>query len=229
MTEEMVARTWRRSQHDRMLAGVCGGLADYMGAPSTLVRLLWVCFVFASGVGVVAYITAMILIPSDPAAPQTASSSVVRMSRSGVNQSLFWGILLVVSGAVLFLDQMDIIGLRHVWHHWPGDMLWPAVLILTGLMLILGAFRQNTMEDRLRNAGDFSGFRRRSTGKKIWGVCGGLAETTGIDVNAIRVVWVVLTFASFPVGVFLYLVIGLLTGDEEGRRIFGHSATSKPM
>ncbi|HZX47134.1 MAG TPA: PspC domain-containing protein [Clostridia bacterium] len=38
-----------RSQTDKMIAGVCGGIAEYFGIDSTLVRLGWVLFTFAGG------------------------------------------------------------------------------------------------------------------------------------------------------------------------------------
>jgi phage shock protein C len=55
-----------RSRHDRMIAGVCGGLGEYFGVDPTLVRLLWVLFSFAGGAGVLAYVISYILIPVRP-------------------------------------------------------------------------------------------------------------------------------------------------------------------
>jgi phage shock protein C len=52
-----------RSQTDKMIAGVCGGIAEYFGIDSTLVRLGWVLFTFAGGSGILAYIIAWIIIP----------------------------------------------------------------------------------------------------------------------------------------------------------------------
>lgn len=53
----------RRSQSDRKVAGVCGGIAEYFSVDSTLVRLGWVLFLFAGGSGVLAYIIAWIVMP----------------------------------------------------------------------------------------------------------------------------------------------------------------------
>jgi len=55
-----------RSEKDSMIAGVCGGIADYFDIDSTLVRLLTVIFVLLGGAGVVAYIVAWIIIPKNP-------------------------------------------------------------------------------------------------------------------------------------------------------------------
>lgn len=52
-----------RSQTDKMIAGVCGGIAEYFGIDSTLVRLGWVLFTFAGGSGILAYIIAWIIMP----------------------------------------------------------------------------------------------------------------------------------------------------------------------
>lgn len=54
-----------RSNTDRMLCGVCGGLAEYFNIDPVIVRLLWATAVFCLGGGVFAYIIAAIIIPSD--------------------------------------------------------------------------------------------------------------------------------------------------------------------
>ena len=50
----------------KMIAGVCGGIAEYLGVDATVVRLLWVFFCLMGGSGVLAYLIAAILIPSRP-------------------------------------------------------------------------------------------------------------------------------------------------------------------
>ena len=55
-----------RSNTNKTIAGVCGGLAEYLNVDPTLIRLLWVFFVLAAGTGLLAYIIAAIIIPPDP-------------------------------------------------------------------------------------------------------------------------------------------------------------------
>ena len=55
-----------RSAHDRMIAGVCGGLAEYLEVDSTLIRLALAVAFFAGGVGLLVYIIAAIVIPMEP-------------------------------------------------------------------------------------------------------------------------------------------------------------------
>lgn len=54
-----------RSRNDRMVAGVCGGLADYAGMDSTVMRLLVALVILLSAIlpGIVAYIIMAIVIP----------------------------------------------------------------------------------------------------------------------------------------------------------------------
>ncbi len=55
-----------KSEEDKMLAGVCGGIAEFFGIDPTLVRLGWVLFTLLGGSGLLAYIIAAIIIPHDP-------------------------------------------------------------------------------------------------------------------------------------------------------------------
>ena len=54
-----------RNTDDRKIAGVCSGIADYLGVDPTVIRLIWILLVCCAGVGVVAYIIAALVIPSD--------------------------------------------------------------------------------------------------------------------------------------------------------------------
>ena len=55
-----------KSNTDKMLEGVCGGIAEYFGIDPTIVRLAWVVFCALGGSGILAYIIAAIIIPSTP-------------------------------------------------------------------------------------------------------------------------------------------------------------------
>lgn len=55
-----------RSNTDKMVAGVCGGIAEYFDIDPTLVRLGLVLFCTAGGSGFLAYLIAALVIPSSP-------------------------------------------------------------------------------------------------------------------------------------------------------------------
>ena len=55
-----------RSNTDKKIAGVCGGIAEYLGIDSTIIRLLLVLAVLFAGVGILAYIIAAIVMPNKP-------------------------------------------------------------------------------------------------------------------------------------------------------------------
>ena len=59
----MVKRLYR-IEYGKCIAGVCGGLAEYLNIDPTLVRLAWVLLVFCAGGGIFAYILAAIIMPS---------------------------------------------------------------------------------------------------------------------------------------------------------------------
>ena len=52
-----------RSRKDRMLFGVCGGLAKYFGIDSSVMRIIMVLLALAGGIGVLMYFVMVIIIP----------------------------------------------------------------------------------------------------------------------------------------------------------------------
>lgn len=55
-----------KSDENKMIDGVCGGIAEYFGIDATLVRLGWVLFCLLGGSGILAYFLAAIIIPCRP-------------------------------------------------------------------------------------------------------------------------------------------------------------------
>ena len=55
-----------KSNENKMIDGVCGGIAEYFGIDPTLVRLGWVLFCALGGSGFLAYIIVAIIIPRNP-------------------------------------------------------------------------------------------------------------------------------------------------------------------
>lgn len=47
----------------KIIDGVCGGLAEYLNADPTIIRLLWVLFSLAYGAGIILYLIAMLIMP----------------------------------------------------------------------------------------------------------------------------------------------------------------------
>lgn len=144
-----------RSQVDRMLTGVAGGMAEYLRVDPVIVRMLWVVAVFlSSGVGLLVYVALAIVMPTAPLlddadesgdAAATASGDAKERS-TGRSQTatparhvaatngaaLVVGSALVVIGAVALMSQF---GWFDAWR------LWPLVLIAFGGLLIFNQRR----------------------------------------------------------------------------------------
>lgn len=60
----MAKRKLYRDDKNKMIGGVCQGLADYLDADVSIVRILAVVLIFFSGLGLVAYLVAWIILPT---------------------------------------------------------------------------------------------------------------------------------------------------------------------
>ncbi|MGH0780085.1 PspC domain-containing protein [Bacillus cereus] len=52
-----------KSETDKMLFGVCGGLGEYFDISSTLIRILWVIAILCFGTGFLVYLICLLLMP----------------------------------------------------------------------------------------------------------------------------------------------------------------------
>ncbi|NLV72508.1 MAG: PspC domain-containing protein [Actinobacteria bacterium] len=58
-----MAKRLYRSRTDRMIGGVCGGLAAYFDIDPTIIRVLWVVVTLMGGAGILAYLILWVVVP----------------------------------------------------------------------------------------------------------------------------------------------------------------------
>jgi phage shock protein PspC (stress-responsive transcriptional regulator) len=77
------AHPLRRPVSDRMVAGVAAGIANYLGADVTIIRIILAVLAFVGGAGVPIYLACWLLIPEEGSDQSIASSFVQsRQTRS---------------------------------------------------------------------------------------------------------------------------------------------------
>lgn len=73
-----------KSRKNRMIDGVCGGIANFFGIDPTIIRLIWVAAVLLKGAGIILYIIAAIVMPySDDY--QTSEEDVENLKSANVD------------------------------------------------------------------------------------------------------------------------------------------------
>lgn len=146
-----------RSVDDNIIAGVCGGLAEYFQIDGSLVRIIFILLAIGGGSGVLIYLILWLVVPSvkqkssekqnkeekikefaDEVKDKAKSMAKELDNRSSIldRRLLKKGRKINILGVVLIL-----IGLTAIWNQifpkmidW--DIFWPVVLILMGMLLI---------------------------------------------------------------------------------------------
>jgi phage shock protein PspC (stress-responsive transcriptional regulator) len=84
-----------RSRKDRVIGGVCGGIAEYFGVDPLIVRIAAVALAFVGGASVIAYLAALALVPADDGTGRPVRE---RPSRAG---TIIGAVLIVLAGLAL--------------------------------------------------------------------------------------------------------------------------------
>ncbi len=127
-----------RSSQDVVIAGVCGGLADYLGVDSIIVRLLFAALVFGGGSGIIIYIILALVLPKEEIVSmgQIEGKEIKKneinkaYDNNDRDQHSLVGWVIVGIGAVWLVNQ-----LMPGWFRW--DLVWPVGGILLGIYLLM--------------------------------------------------------------------------------------------
>lgn len=240
--------TLYRHSADKVLGGVCSGVAEYLNWDPVLVRALWVVLTLVtSGAGFLAYLTLWLLLPvgsqatgqERPAAIQLNGDNMRRAAYVLIGLGVLWllanvGILPVLSGLVFGVVRIVF---------WPLLLIGVGYLLLRGLSsgdwkLQFGDWFNHTREqvgEKLPSSAEVRGglhdmqqripLRRSRNDRLILGVCGGIGQRLGIDSNLVRLVWVALSIGSVGMGALIYVIAGVFLPEEEPTTVQPFSET----
>ena len=230
--------TLYRHPTDKLVGGVCGGFAEYLGWDPVLVRILWlVATVATGGGGLLAYLVLWGLLPVG-----TVTGGVQQPATFTLNERNIGRIatILIGFGALWLLANLGILPrLWHVFHFFFGVFFWPALLIGIGYLLLRGTgntklnlnldewrkgFQSKMSNVKMPNGNGFKSglnetrqrlpFRRSQSDRIMMGVCGGIGRRLNVDANLVRLLWVAFSIGSIGMGVFIYVALGLLLPED---------------
>ena len=148
----MNRRSLYRCRHDRRIAGVAAGVAEFFDLDPTLVRLVWFVSIFFGGFGLLLYIVMAIIVPNEPLTEEelaaeassagAGSGAPHRHARSG-NGGLgmtFVGLALIVFGALALANTVVV-----EWGY-SAAFVWPGFILAIGVLLVAAAVRRGEPE-----------------------------------------------------------------------------------
>ena len=136
-----VPKRLRRRTDNKILGGVCSGIADYFGIDPVVVRIVAVLLALPGGFGVFAYLIAWALLPAED------GRAVVDLERTRTAGSRV-DFRLIAGLALLGLGAMTLLGAWGVW--WTDEVIWPGILLATGAVLLFW----NGGDPKARRQGD---------------------------------------------------------------------------
>lgn len=138
----MENKKFERSSTNRVIGGVCAGLADYLNLDIALMRVLFVVAAFCGSFGFWLYIILWIVIPSqkllnfDNMQQEESTIDITPDEKRGSNKgAIIISIILIVIGLIALMD--NFLYIDWIWK------LWPVILIVLGVVIII-----NTQKNR---------------------------------------------------------------------------------
>ena len=119
----------QRNTRNKVIGGVCSGLADYFGIDTALIRVLFVVILLCGGMGLLIYCILWIAMPANrDDQPQRFANQTDETPKS-TRGSLIAGLTLIVLGLLFLLGNLIP---KFNW-----ETYWPVLLIALGLLLIV--------------------------------------------------------------------------------------------
>ena len=188
-----------------LIAGVCTGLAAYFGIEPIIIRVMFIVSILLGWWSIALYVLAAILMPSE-----------IRISGKSINDSSKANYISEVTGSIFILISLyfladNILGMNNLFLlGLPKSLALPFVMIISGLFILIKIDDLKLSKSGIRK----NNLVRSKTDKRLFGVCGGLADYLNVESNNLRIMWIIFSFLTIGVGVVLYFFITVFSQTE---------------
>ncbi|OGU34629.1 MAG: hypothetical protein A2068_14710 [Ignavibacteria bacterium GWB2_35_6b] len=203
--EEPRQKSLSKIKKGSLIAGVCTGIANYFGIEPVIIRVLFAVSIFLGGWGIIFYIIAALLLPSELTTDENSNIEIHENSYAKtIAGSLFVFIgIFFIADNFGFMNYLFFFGL-------PKFLLLPVTMILTGGFIL---FKINDFLP-VKSGTKKTKFYRSRNDKRLLGVCGGLADYLNVESNNLRMLWIIFSFLTIGAGIVLYIFIAVFTEKE---------------
>jgi len=122
-------RRLHRSNNQRVVAGICGGLGEYFAVDPVWFRVGFVILALGGGSGIVIYLLMWLIVP-----PAPDGYRIPPAGRGSVTGAAVVGVVFVIVGTIALVNTVA---------PWIGEYVWPSVFILGGLALLFGGLHRD--------------------------------------------------------------------------------------
>jgi len=199
--EPFIKKRLKRSSNDRIIFGICAGLAVHYSVTTNLVRLLFALSSLLGGLGAFVYMILFFVIPIDDVGKTDINRDLLsRNTKSAL------GIALIIIGFYFLIIPAKFFPVAF-WFKLPTEILFSIVFVLAGVW-IQKRYRLN------HSKATPAAFDRPKNGRILLGVCIGLSEYLGTYTIIVRLLFVVFAFVTMGLGIVLYFLMALLSKQE---------------
>lgn len=136
-----------RSETDRYIAGVAGGLGEYFKIDPTLIRIIFILLTVFGGSGIVIYLLLWLVLPTSSVTNKEPQENFkdnvedikekartfaqdIRINHSSSDSRTLWGVVIIIIGILFILENFGLYSFIDL------GRLWPIILIIIGLAII---------------------------------------------------------------------------------------------
>lgn len=138
MTTSKLSKLYR-SEKDKVIGGVCGGLGEFLNIDPVILRIIFVLMTIFGGGGILVYFVLWIVIPSKSKLGKKSEDYIKEnveelktksKDLAGKEPKVILGVILVIIGLSLLAQNLGFYAFNFVWK------LWPLALVAIGLAVL---------------------------------------------------------------------------------------------
>lgn len=196
-----------RSNSDVIIAGVCSGIAKYINTEPALIRILAMLTLLFGGWSIAFYLLIAALTPVEDKMADLTLDETLKQKRTNYKTVLSGSMIL--TGIYFGFKSIGYFSSERLFVL-PNNFILPLAAIIIGVLILTNRFQTKEHSENHKKY-----FYKSHKDKRLFGVCGGIAEYTEIDSILIRTVFFISTLLTLGIWAIVYFILALSSENEK--------------